>query len=120
MNEVGNFSCQCESAGFQRATDLADCLDIDECTINKDPCPGPYDVCVNTAGSFNCSCVSTGYERTHETAGMLTLMKFDPNYEIRFCHKLRTSTSKAISPSQCEFSKTSFFFNEFFDFPVAL
>ena len=74
VNEVGNFSCQCESAGFRRATDLADCLDVDECNFEIDPCSGPYDVCVNTVGSFNCSCETTGCQRANETLGMLTLI----------------------------------------------
>ena len=68
VNKIGEFSCQCESTGFERNAQTSDCADIDECQSYEEHCPGPFDVCVNEVGSFTCPCESTGYERLSQSA----------------------------------------------------
>ena len=59
-NEMGSFSCPCESSGFKRVTEESDCADIDEC---DQLCLGRNEVCENNIGSFDCDC-KTGFERS--------------------------------------------------------
>ncbi|XP_023682249.1 epidermal growth factor-like protein 6 isoform X1 [Paramormyrops kingsleyae] len=51
----GHTRCLCPSLGLQLAPDQRTCVDIDECTSMKNPCP--YNRrCVNTFGSYFCKC----------------------------------------------------------------
>ena len=62
LNEVGSFSCPCNSAGFHREQTSGDCQDVDECTME---CLDELEVCQNEIGSYVCSCLP-GYERNND------------------------------------------------------
>uniref|UniRef100_A0AAY4DQ62 EGF-like-domain, multiple 6 n=1 Tax=Denticeps clupeoides TaxID=299321 RepID=A0AAY4DQ62_9TELE len=56
----GEIRCLCPSTGLQLGPDERTCVDIDECTSGKNPCP--YNRrCVNTFGSYYCKC-QHGYD----------------------------------------------------------
>ena len=60
-NEVGNYSCSCES-GFRLADDEQSCYDIDECVEDINGC---HHICTNDVGSYICSCIH-GYYLTSD------------------------------------------------------
>ena len=63
------YNCSCFS-GFDKRIDwpagTTHCVDTNECNLEEDVCPGPYDFCQNTHGSFDCPCESSGFHRTSE------------------------------------------------------
>ena len=49
-----------------KATGIIECLDVDECQLEQDVCPGPFDFCENRVGGFDCPCESQGFDRSAE------------------------------------------------------
>lgn len=57
-NTSGGHTCSC-TAGYTLNGDGKTCDDIDECTVNTNPCDNNGDTaatCANTAGSYTCTC----------------------------------------------------------------
>ncbi|XP_076800304.1 low-density lipoprotein receptor-related protein 4-like isoform X2 [Clavelina lepadiformis] len=78
----GRFECVC-SAGFQIASDMRSCIDIDECKV-EGSCS---QTCNNSFGSFTCSCL-TGYtlrldQRTCKATGPEPALLFTNRIDIR-------------------------------------
>ena len=66
VNKINHgYDCSCFT-GFERYQNfdkrLIECLDIDECCLPENACPGLNAFCENTIGSFSCGCLD-GYER---------------------------------------------------------
>ncbi|XP_040329204.1 signal peptide, CUB and EGF-like domain-containing protein 3 isoform X5 [Herpailurus yagouaroundi] len=60
VNIPGNYRCTCYD-GFHLAHDGHNCLDVDECSINRGGCRFG---CINTPGSYQCTCPA-GQGRLH-------------------------------------------------------
>lgn len=60
--EPGNYTCQCNDAGYSATADKKSCYDIDECSI-AGWCGGDNTTCSNTpVGNYTCGCQS-GYTK---------------------------------------------------------
>ncbi len=55
VNTEGGFLCDCAD-GFARTTVAGACVDINECSGNRDNNCGDNTECVNTPGSYTCPC----------------------------------------------------------------
>lgn len=65
--EPGNYTCQCNDAGYEATANSKNCSDIDECSI-PGWCGGDNTTCSNTpVGNYTCGC-QVGFSRIEDYA----------------------------------------------------